>query len=208
MMVGADRIAQRNPPRDTTTAAPGSQAEEAFAHALREKSHAGEDTGNADAGNDGGGNDSTGNGTTQASTPTCPIAAFVGLAELPFAPRAAESSEASTAGIEAERSMAAASAAAAAARSMPSPPLDADATAWEASIPDGSGVAIELRAEVVPPGPGESAAWSVTVASPTLAAEMLARNAPDLTNRLRRRGIASHVRIDGAFKNPNGGSNP
>jgi len=205
MMVGADRVAQRNPSRDTTAAAPGSRAEETFSHALRDKSRAGEDTDNADARDDAGGNEGTGNGTNQASALTCPIAALPGLFELSPAPGDTAGSDAPTVGIETERSTAAASAAAA--RSMLAPTLDADSTAWEASIPDGSGVAIELRAEAVPPGLGESAAWSVTVASPTLAAEMLARNAPDLTNRLRRRGIASHVRIDGAFKNPNGGSN-
>jgi hypothetical protein len=204
MMVGADRVAQRNPPRDATAAAPGSQAEEAFAHSLRDKSHAGED---ADAGDDSGGNDGTGNGTSQAFALTCPIAALPGLSELSPALGATESSDAPAAGIEAEGSAAAASAAAETARWMLAPTPDADATAWEASIPDGSGVAIELRAEAVPPGPGESVAWSVAVASPTLAAEMLARNAPELTNRLRRRGIASHVRIEGAFKDPNGGSN-
>jgi len=192
MMVPPDRIAPRNPPRGAVNAAPGSQAEAAFAHALREKSLAAHDT---EAGDDADRNDGgSGNGASQVAALTGPIGPFPGLP----GPSPAPGGDGPSAGIEATGSTAAASAAAAAASSMLAPTaVDTESTSWEASVRDGSEVAIDLRAELAPLGPGQSAAWSVTVVSPTLAAEILARHAPELTDRLRRRGIASRVRIDG-----------
>jgi hypothetical protein len=193
MMVPSDRAAPRTPLRGAATAAAGSQPEEAFARALRQKGLAADDAG---AGDDADGQDgASGNGSSQASALTCPIAPLAGLPRPSPAPACDDGGDGPTAGIEATR----ASAAATAAASMLAPTaVDVDSSAWEASVRDGNGVAVDLRAESAPPGPGGSAAWSVTVVSPALAAEILAQHAPDLTDRLRRRGIASRVRIVGS----------
>jgi len=195
MIVAGDRVAPRS---SAATAAPAPRAEEGFAQALREKGFAPDDT---ETGDDADRNDGdSGNDPSQASALTCPIAALPGLAAPLSALGCDVGRDGPIADIEATAAATAATAAAAAARSVLAPTENADPTAWEASVRDGSGVAIDMRAEGAPPGAGECAAWSVTVVSPTLAAETLARHAPDLIDRLRRRGIASHVRIDGAFK--------
>ena len=201
MMVGSDRAAPRAALRGAVAAAAGSRPQEAFARTLREKSLAAE---GADAGDDADGN-GTGNGSSQASALTCPIATLPGLAGPSPAPACDGAvdgpSDGSTAGIEA----AGASAAAMAGRAVLGPTaIDGDPIAWEASIGDGSGVAIELRAEMAPAVAGERAAWSVTIVSPTLATEILARHAPHLTDRLRRHGIGSRVRIDGTLEDRGG----
>jgi hypothetical protein len=205
MMVTGDRVAPRTPLRGATTAAAGSQPEDAFARTLREKGLAADD---ARAGDDAGGEDgASGNGSSQACALTCPIAPLAELSVPSPAPGGEDGNDGGgpAAGIEAGASTTAASAAATAARSMLAPTaVDVDASAWEASIRDGNGVAVDLRAESAPLGPGQSAAWSVTVVSPALAAEILAQHAPDLTDRLRRRGIASRVRIDGALEERGG----
>lgn len=197
MMVGSDRVASRTPLRGAVAQPAGSQPEEAFAHALREKGRAADDTGSGDdaAGSDG----STANSSSQASALTCPIAPLPALSQPSPVPASEDGGDGPTggptAGIEATGSTTAASAAAIAARSMLAPTtVDIDSTAWEASVRDDTGVAIDLRAESAPPAPGQSGAWSVTVASPALAGEILARYAPDLIERLRRRGIDSRVR--------------
>jgi hypothetical protein len=199
MMVASDRAAARTCQRDACTGGAGSQPEEAFARALREKGLATQD---ADAGDDADGNDAgTGKGSSQASLLTCPIAPPPALPGSSPAPGcdvdgADSGGDGPAAGLEATS----ASAAATAARSMlTSTSVDADSTAWEASVCDDSGVAIELRAEPAAPSPGERAAWSVTIVSPALASEILARHAPQLVDRLRRQGIGSRVRIDGAL---------
>jgi hypothetical protein len=198
MMVTGDRVAPRTPLRGAATVAAGSQPEEAFARALHEKRLAADDAGAED---DAGGQDgASGNGSSQACALAGPIAPPAGLSWPSPAP-CGDGGDAPTAGIEATS----ASAAAAAADSMLAPTaVDADPSAWEASIRDGNGVAVDLRAESAPPGPGQSAAWSVTVVSPVLAAEILAQHAPDLNDRLRRRGIASRVRIAGALEDRGG----
>jgi hypothetical protein len=205
MIVADDRVAPRTPLRGAAAAATGSQPEEAFARALREKGLAASD---AEAGDDADGEDgASGNGSSQACPLACSIAPLAGLSgPAPAAVcEAGNDGDGPTASIEAAGSTTAASAAATAARSMLAPTgVDIDASAWEASIHDGNGVAVDLRAESAPPGPGQSAAWSVTVVSPALAAEILAQHAPDLTDRLRRRGIASRVQIDRALEDRGG----
>jgi hypothetical protein len=199
MMVAGDRVARQPAPRGAVTAAGGSQPEQAFARALREKGCTAED---ADAGADGDSNasgDSDGDGSGQAPAQGCPTMALAAPSRAAGCQDgvSAGGGDAPALGIEATG----ASAAAKAVDSMLAPTAaDADSTAWEASVSDGRGFAIALRAEPAPPGPGEQAAWSVTIASPALASEVLERNAPRLTNRLRRRGIGSRVRIEEALE--------
>ena len=196
MMVGTDPVAARSPPRGADSAAPASQAKETFAQVLRDKSRAGGDSEEGDDAdhNDGG----AGNGPGQAPALSGPIGLFPGWSERSLAPGGDAGGDAQTALTEATGSSAAANAAAPAWSMTLAPTADsAESSTWEASVRDGAGVAIDLRAEAAPPGPGQIAAWSVTVVSPSLAAEILARHAPELTDRLRRRGIASHVRIGG-----------
>lgn len=71
------------------------------------------------------------------------------------------------------------------------------AAVWEASVHEPNSVPVEVRltrperaAHEVPPG------WTLTVASSAVKAEVLARHAPRLDERLRRRAIDSHVRIE------------
>jgi hypothetical protein len=73
------------------------------------------------------------------------------------------------------------------------------AALWEASISEPNGVAVDvrvLRGEQLTPQaqPG----WSVAVSSSQVDAEVLARHAPRLNERLRKHGVGfSHVRIEG-----------
>jgi hypothetical protein len=69
--------------------------------------------------------------------------------------------------------------------------------AWEASIREPNGVAVEIRAtRTLSPGAGETqTAWNLTVASPAMEAALLARHTPRLSERLRTRAV-EHVRIE------------
>jgi hypothetical protein len=62
---------------------------------------------------------------------------------------------------------------------------------WEVSIHESLGVAVELDAT------REPTAWTLTIASPTTDASLLARHAPRLSERLRTRtASATHVRVE------------
>ncbi|HEU0200371.1 MAG TPA: hypothetical protein VFR86_08045 [Burkholderiaceae bacterium] len=72
---------------------------------------------------------------------------------------------------------------------------------WEASVHEPSGVAIEMRVMRAAGGAGTQPAWTLTIASPTVDASVLARHAPRLSERLneRLRGrelTHTHVRIE------------
>jgi hypothetical protein len=69
-------------------------------------------------------------------------------------------------------------------------------TAWEATVRESRGVAIELRATRTAPAAGEAqAAWRLTLASPAMEATQLARHASRLAERLRTRAV-DHVRVE------------
>ena len=74
------------------------------------------------------------------------------------------------------------------------------AGAWQVSLNEPMGVAVELRA-TRPAGGGpasELAAWTLTIASSSADAAMLTRHAPRLNERLRARSLTrDHVRIEG-----------
>jgi hypothetical protein len=69
-------------------------------------------------------------------------------------------------------------------------------TAWEATVREPRGVAVELRATRTAPAAGETqAAWRLTLASPAMEATLLARHASRLAERLRTRAV-DHVRVE------------
>jgi trimeric autotransporter adhesin len=190
MIASAARVVPRNAPRGAATAAPGSQPEEAFARALRQKGLAADDFA---AGDDASGDDGV---ADKGGSP-------VGLPAFPPGTPATQPALSGAAGAESTGEGAAVTAAAAAtsaaaatdAASIFAPTADeADPGVWEASIRNGDGVALDLRAESAASGPGGSSTWTVTVVAPALSPAILARHAPDLSDRLRRRGIAARVR--------------
>jgi hypothetical protein len=74
------------------------------------------------------------------------------------------------------------------------------AGAWQVSLNEPMGVAVELRATRPASGgaAGEPAAWTLTIASSSTDAAMLTRHAPRLNERLRARALTrDHVRIEG-----------
>lgn len=67
---------------------------------------------------------------------------------------------------------------------------------WQVSLNE-PGAALEIHATRLASGSETRATWALTLASPALSADAMARHAPQLTDRLRLRGIdAAHVRIN------------
>ncbi len=70
------------------------------------------------------------------------------------------------------------------------------ATVWEASVRGPDQVAVDVRAERLVT-PGAPPTWGLTIGSPALGAEVMARHAPRLNERLRKHGVeVDHVRIE------------
>jgi hypothetical protein len=72
--------------------------------------------------------------------------------------------------------------------------------AWDVSLHEPMGVAIELRATRPATSilAGAAPGWTLTIASPALDAAVLAHHAPRLNERLRKRALThTHVRIEG-----------
>jgi hypothetical protein len=78
------------------------------------------------------------------------------------------------------------------------------AALWEASISEPNGIAVDVRAlrgERVTPQAQPT--WTVAVSSSTVNADVLARHAPRLNERLRKHGVGlSHVRIESEQDDP------
>jgi len=73
------------------------------------------------------------------------------------------------------------------------------AMTWEATVHEPNSVALEVRAVRTERSalPGSQAAWGLTIASPTVGVEVLARHVPRLNERLRKHAIGpEHVRIE------------
>lgn len=75
------------------------------------------------------------------------------------------------------------------------------AMTWEAIVHEPNSVAVEVRAVRAEQSAfsEQRATWGLTIASPTVGAEVLARHAPRLNERLRKQAIGlDHVRIEHA----------
>ena len=73
------------------------------------------------------------------------------------------------------------------------------AMTWEATVHEPNSVAVEVRAERAERTAlsGPQAAWGLTIASPSVGVDVLARHAPRLNERLRKHAIGpEHVRIE------------
>jgi hypothetical protein len=73
------------------------------------------------------------------------------------------------------------------------------AMTWEATVHEPNSVAVEVRAVRTERSalPGSQAAWGLTIASPSVGVEVLARHVPRLNERLRKHAIGpEHVRIE------------
>jgi hypothetical protein len=67
---------------------------------------------------------------------------------------------------------------------------------WQISL-NQPGAAVEVRATRLPQGLDARAAWTLTIASPALPADAMARHVPQLAERLRLRGVdTAHIRIE------------
>jgi hypothetical protein len=80
-------------------------------------------------------------------------------------------------------------------------------TSWEVSLHEPNSVALQMQAvRTERTGTAEpNAAWGLTIASPSVDAEILARHAPRLNERLRKHAIGpEHVRIERADDNAAG----
>jgi hypothetical protein len=74
------------------------------------------------------------------------------------------------------------------------------AALWEASISEPNAIAVDVRMMRAERSTAQEAQpnWTVAVSSSTVNAEVLARHAPRLNERLRKQGVGfSHVRIEG-----------
>jgi hypothetical protein len=74
------------------------------------------------------------------------------------------------------------------------------ATAWEVSVQEPNSIPLEMRAVRAERSASEpQASWGLTIASSSVGAEVLARHAPRLNERLRKHAIGpEHVRIEQA----------